>query len=302
MEENKQLIAQILQLKKEKNAIILVHNYQRPEMYKIADFIGDSLGLSKKAAETNAKIIVFCGVSFMAETAKILSPEKMVLLPSLKAGCSLSDMADAKDLEALKAKHPNAGVVSYVNTTAAIKALSDACCTSMNAVKVVESLPHEEIIFLPDRNLAKYVIDANISKKIIVWDGYCEIHNDLEGKNLDELKRKYPDAKVISHPECSDEVLKRSDHVTGTGGMVKFAKEDESKEFIIATECGMSDKLKQDVPDKMFHGFCNVCPYMKETTLPLVLEALQQEKNQIEVPKDIRIKAKQALDRMLEIA
>jgi quinolinate synthase len=300
MVSDEELIRQILELKKEKNAVVLVHNYQRPELYKIADHIGDSLGLSRQAEQTDADIIVFCGVEFMAETAKILSPEKKVLLPTFEAGCSLADMATAEELIKVKKKHPNAAVVSYVNTTAEVKDLSDACCTSMNAVKIIESLPQDEIIFLPDKNLAKYVSEQT-SKKIIAWDGYCFVHNDLKKEMIQDMKDKFPKAKVIAHPECPDEVLKMADEITGTGGMAKFASSNDATDFIIATECGMTEKLAQDVPDKTFHAFCNICPYMKATTLPLVLEVLKEEKNQINVPEDIRIQAKRAIDRMLEI-
>jgi quinolinate synthase len=299
-EIDKRMVQEILQLKKEKNAVILVHNYQRPELYEIADHIGDSLGLSRQAEKTDADIIVFCGVEFMAETAKILSPNKKVLLPTFEAGCSLADMATAEELIKVKKKHPNAAVVSYVNTTADVKALSDACCTSMNAVKIIESLPQDEIIFLPDKNLAKYVSEQT-SKKIIAWDGYCFVHNDLKKEMIQDMKDKFPKAKVIAHPECPDEVLKMADEITGTGGMAKFASSNDATDFIIATECGMTEKLAQDVPDKTFHAFCNICPYMKATTLPLVLEVLKEEKNQINVPEDIRIQAKRAIDRMLEI-
>ncbi len=295
----KELIEEILELKKKLNAVILVHNYQRPEIYKIADFIGDSLELAKNAANTKADVIVFCGVSFMAETAKILSPEKIVLLPNLEAGCSLADMASPEDLKKLKEAKPNAAVVSYVNTSAEIKALSDVCCTSMNALKIVESLPNEEIIFLPDQNLGNFVA-KNSSKKVIIWDGYCKTHHDIDTNFVNEMKSRFPKAEVIAHPECRGEVLDLAQCITGTGGMAKYAKESESKEFIIATECGMVEKLNEDVPDKKFHSFCNVCPYMKCTTLPLVLEAMKEMKHQIEIPEEIRIKAKKALDKMIK--
>ena len=297
--DNDKLIKLILELKKQRNAVILVHNYQVPEMYRIADFIGDSLGLAKKAAETDADIIVFCGVHFMAETAKILSPEKTVLLPNLEAGCSLADMATVEKLREVKKKHPKAAVVSYVNTTADIKAESDACCTSMNAVKVVESLPNEEIIFLPDKNLGRYVA-GNTKKKIILWDGYCFVHDVLDAKMLNEMREKHPGAEVIAHPECKDELLKEADFVTGTGGMAKFANSSGAKDFIVVTECGMTDKLREDVPGKNFHSFCTICPYMKKTNLQLVVESLIQNKHEIILPEETIKKARKALDRMLE--
>src|SRR3989338_4386941 len=237
----------------------------------------------------------------MAETAKILCPDKMVLLPTFEAGCSLADMATPEALLEVKKKHPHAAVVSYVNTTAEVKALSDACCTSMNALKVIESLPQQEIIFLPDKNMAKHLLKGT-TKKIITWDGYCFVHNDLKREMVEELQQRFPGSKIIAHPECPEEVLGIADHITGTGGMAAFAREDSATDFIIATECGMTEILKKHVPEKKFHAFCNVCPYMKATTLPLVLEVLQTEKNQIHVPEEIRINAKKALDKMLEIA
>ncbi|HJO01338.1 MAG TPA: quinolinate synthase NadA, partial [Candidatus Woesearchaeota archaeon] len=205
-EQTEKLIKLVLELKKQRNAVILVHNYQNPEMYKIADYIGDSLGLSVEAAKTDADVIVFCGVKFMAETAKILSPEKTVLLPSLEAGCTLADMATVEQLKEVKKKHPKAAVVSYVNTNAEIKALSDVCCTSMNALEIVNSLPNEEIIFLPDKNLGRYIA-SKTKKKIILWDGYCFVHDKLNAKMLVDLKKKNPTAKIMAHPECKQEIL-----------------------------------------------------------------------------------------------
>jgi quinolinate synthase len=298
--DNKEIIKKIKELKKKHNVVILVHNYQRPEIYEIADYIGDSLELSRKASETKADIILFCGVQFMAETAKILSPEKIVILPNLDAGCSLADMANVEDLVKLKEKYPKAAVVSYVNTSAEIKALSDVCCTSMNALKIINSLPNNQIIFLPDKNLANYVA-KNTNKEIIIWKGYCFVHNDLKKEYVDEMKERFPNSKIIAHPECKQEILNISDCITGTGGMAKFALQDNAKDFIIATECGMTEKLKQDIPDKNFHSFCNICPYMKCTTLPLILNSLKEMKHQIEIPEEIRIKAKKAIDKMLEI-
>jgi len=300
-EDTKQFIQQVLELKKERNAIILVHNYQIPDMYKIADFIGDSLELSKQAAKTDADVIVFCGVKFMAETAKILNPNKTVLLPTLKAGCSLADMATAEKLEELKKKYPKAAVVSYVNTNADIKAMSDVCCTSMNAVKIVSSLPEKEIIFLPDKNLGKYVA-SKTGKKMILWDGYCAIHHELDAKMLTELKKKNPNAKIIAHPECQTDILGVADHICGTGGMAKFAKLNNAKDFIVVTECGMTEKLREDAPDKNFQSFCNICPYMKATTLPMVVNSLTNNQYEITLPHDIITKSRKALDRMLEFA
>ena len=295
------LILLVKELKKQRNAVILVHNYQKPEMYKIADYIGDSLGLSKQAAETDAEVILFCGVKFMAETAKILSPDKTVLLPTLEAGCSLADMATPEQLEKVQKMHPKAAVVSYVNTTAEIKAMSDVCCTSMNAVKIVDSLPNEEIIFLPDKNLGRYVA-SKTKKKIILWDGYCFVHDKLNAKMLLDLKKKNPNAKIIAHPECKDEILKIADHVCGTGGMAKFANSNDAKDFIVVTECGMTEKLREDVPNKNFYSFCNICPYMKSITMPLVVQSLIHNQHEITLPQDIIVKARKALDRMLEFS
>ena len=295
------LILLVKELKKQRNAVILVHNYQKPEMYKIADYIGDSLGLSKQAAETEAEVILFCGVKFMAETAKILRPEKTVVLPTVEAGCSLADMATPEQLEKVQKMHPKAAVVSYVNTTAEIKAMSDVCCTSMNAVKIVDSLPNEEIIFLPDKNLGRYVA-SKTKKKIILWDGYCFVHDKLNAKMLLDLKKKNPNAKIIAHPECKDEILKIADHVCGTGGMAKFANSNDAKDFIVVTECGMTEKLREDVPNKNFYSFCNICPYMKSITMPLVVQSLIHNQHEITLPQDIIVKARKALDRMLEFS
>lgn len=295
------LIGLILKLKKQRNAVILVHNYQRPEMYRIADYIGDSLGLSIKAAETKADVILFCGVKFMAETAKVLSPEKTVLLPTLDAGCSLADMATVEKLEEVKRKYPDAAVVSYVNTSADIKAISDVCCTSANAVEIVNSLPNKKVIFLPDKNLGRYV-QQHTDKEVILWDGYCFVHDKLNADILMDFKQRYPDAKVIAHPECKDEILNLSDHICGTGGMAKFAKHDGSKNFIVVTECGMTEKLREDVPEKNFLSFCNVCPYMKSTTLPLVVRSLVNNTHEITLPEDIIANARKAIDRMLKFS
>lgn len=299
-DSNKQLIELILELKKKKNAVILVHNYQSPEIYKVADFMGDSLGLSVKAAETDADIIVFCGVEFMAETAKILSPNKTVLLPNLEAGCALADMVTEEKLEKEKRKYPDAKVVSYVNTTAKIKAMSDICCTSANAIQVVNSLDCDKVIFVPDKNLGAYVA-KHTDKEIILWDGYCFVHDKLDKKTLLDFQKKYPDSKIISHPECKDDLLKVSDYICGTGGMAKFAKSDGSQDFIIVTECGMTDKLREDVPGKNFHSFCNICPFMKFTTLELIVQSLTLNQHEIIVPKEIADKARVAIERMLEV-
>ena len=298
-DNTEKLIQLVKELKKQRNAVILVHNYQKPEMYKIVDYIGDSLGLSKQAAETDAEVILFCGVKFMAETAKILSPDKTVLLPTFDAGCSLADMATPEQLVQVKKLHPDAAVVSYVNTTADIKAMSDVCCTSMNAVKIVDSLPNEEIIFLPDKNLGRYVASKS-KKKIILWDGYCFVHDKLNAQMLVDLKKKNPNALIIAHPECKEDILELADKVCGTGGMAKFANSNDAKDFIVVTECGMTEKLREDVPNKNFYSFCNICPYMKSITMPLVVNSLVHNQHEITLPQDIMVKARRALDRMLE--
>ncbi|MBI3036097.1 quinolinate synthase NadA [Candidatus Woesearchaeota archaeon] len=299
--ETDRMIELVLELKRQRNAVILAHNYQMPEMFKIADYIGDSLGLSIKAAETDADVILFCGVKFMAETAKILNPAKTVLLPTLDAGCSLADMATTQKVDEIKKLYPDAAVVSYVNTTADVKAVSDICCTSANAVEVVNSLPNKRIIFLPDKNLGRYV-QQHTDKEVILWDGYCFVHDKLNADILMEFKQRYPDAKVIAHPECKEELLELADHVCGTGGMAKFAKLDGSKNFIVVTECGMTEKLRQDAPEKNFLSFCNICPYMKSTTLPLVLRSLIHNVHEIKLPEDTITNARRAIDRMLAVS
>ena len=298
LSETDKMIGLIMELKKQRNAVILVHNYQRPEMFKVADYMGDSLGLSIKAAETDADIILFCGVRFMAETAKILNPAKTVLLPTLDAGCSLADMATAGKVKEAKENYPDAAVVSYVNTNADVKALSDICCTSGNAVDVVNSLPNKRVIFLPDKNLGRYVQQFT-DKEVILWDGYCFVHDKLNPDILMDFKHRYPDAKVIAHPECKEDLLKLADHICGTGSMAKFAKSDGSKNFIVVTECGMTEKLREDVPEKNFLSFCNICPYMKSTTLPLVVRSLVNNVHEINLPEDIMVNARKAINRML---
>jgi len=300
MNGTEKMIELVLELKKQRNAVILVHNYQRPEIFRIADYMGDSLGLSIKAAETDANVILFCGVKFMAETAKVLNPKKTVLLPTLDAGCSLADMATVDKVLEIKKQYPEAAVVSYVNTTADVKAVSDICCTSANAVEVVNSLPQKQVVFLPDKNLGRYV-QQHTDKEIILWNGYCFVHDKLDAETLMEFKQRYPDAKVIAHPECKEELLKLSDHICGTGGMAKFAKSDGSKNFIVVTECGMTDKLRQDVPEKNFLSFCNICPYMKSTTLPLVARSLVQNVHEIILPEEVIVNARRAIDRMLAV-
>ena len=252
-EDQKQLIIKINALKKEKNVVILVHNYQRPEIYEIADYMGDSLGLSKKAAETDADIVLFCGVDFMAETAKILSPQKKVLLSVKGATCPMAAMADVEEVKEMKTQHPDALVVAYVNTTAAVKAESDICCTSANAVKVVESLPADKsIISVPDQNLGNYVKEKT-GRNIILWPGYCHVHQFISENSVLKAKEKHPQAKIIAHPECKPDVLQHADEITSTAGMVTYAKNNDASEFIVLTEVGMVEMLKRELPYKKFY-------------------------------------------------
>jgi len=299
--DNIELIEKINRLKKKKNAVVLVHNYQRKEIYEVADFLGDSLDLAKKAASTDAKIIVFCGVDFMAETAKILNPNSKVLLPAREATCPMANMITIESLNELKAKHPNAAVVSYVNTNADVKAESDVCCTSMNAVHIVEKIPQDEIIFIPDQHLATYV-QEHTKKKIIKCEGFCYVHSKILADSVKKAKELHPKAKVIAHPESPIEVLKLADHVTGTGGMITYSKESDAKEFIIATEEGMVNRLIRDVQDKTFYPIGTVCFNMKKNTLEKVYEALINEQYEITIDPDIAIKAKVAINKMIALS
>lgn len=295
-------VKRIQQLKKEKNAIILAHNYQRGDVQDVADFVGDSFGLSQKAVSSNAEIIVFCGVDFMAESAAILNPDKTVLMPETSAQCPMAAMITPESLKLEKEKYPDAAVVCYVNTPASVKAQSDICCTSANAVKVVNALPEDEIIFIPDRNLALYVAD-HTDKKIIPWNGYCPTHHlILPGDVLLEIE-EHPDAEILVHPECRPDVVALADQVLSTAGMLKYAKQSNSTEFIIATELGLLHRLRKENPGKTFIPATSfaVCPNMKMNTLGSIIRALENNEHIITMPEDIRIKAKLALDRMLEV-
>ncbi len=295
-----ELIEKIKELKKQKNAVILAHNYQRPEIYKVADFIGDSYGLSKKAMETDASIIVFCGVDFMAETAKILNQEKKVLMPVKTACCPMAAMVNAENLRLLKHEHPDAAVVSYVNTTADVKAESDVCCTSRNAIEIVNSLAEKKVIFVPDQHLAAYVA-TKTDKEIIPWQGHCYVHQNIDPEMVKKAKEEHPDAEVIVHPECVAEVIKLADCVTSTSGMVYHAKNSSAKKFIVATESGMCERLKQECPDKEFYPVGGICFNMKSITLQSVYDALEKEQHEVNVAEDIMGKAKKAIDKMMEI-
>ncbi len=295
----KELIEKINSLKKEKNAVILVHNYQNPEIYEVADFLGDSLDLSRNAAETDADVIVFCGVRFMAETAKILSPDKTVLLPDIEAGCQMADMVMAEEVKALKEQFPGVPVVCYVNTTAEVKAESDICCTSANGVKVVNSLPGKDVIFVPDKNLGSYA-GSQTKKNMVLPEGYCYVHDNIKPEDVLKAKKEHPAAKIVAHPECREEVLELADSIESTSGMLRYANESNSNEFIIVTEVGMTERLKREIPDKKFYPVGKVCINMKKITLEKVLTALENEQYKIEVKEDIRLRAKKALDKMLE--
>ncbi|MBM3701689.1 MAG: quinolinate synthase NadA [Actinobacteria bacterium] len=303
MNINLELFDNIIKLKTKKNAIILAHNYQIGEVQDIADFVGDSLELSIEASKAQCKIIVFCGVHFMAETAKILSPAKKVLLPDKSSGCPMADMINATQLKKLRNEHPDAVVVCYVNTTAEVKALSDICCTSSNAVNVIKSIPkNKEIIFIPDKYLGSYV-QSQTGRKLILWNGYCPTHVMINFKEIIQLKKEHLDAAVILHPECKPDVISIADKVASTGGMLKYIKNSEKKKFIIGTEIGILYRLKKENPHKTFYPATSkaICPNMKLINLEKVLWSLEDERYEIKVPEEIIQKARSAIDRMIAI-
>jgi quinolinate synthase len=326
MTEKDILREKILHLKEKRNAIILAHNYQREEVQDIADYTGDSLELSRIAASIECSVIVFCGVNFMAESASILSPEKTVILPEITACCPMADMITVSGprnlktqfpgyqytggykypadftLKDIKNLHPGVPVVTYVNTTADVKAESDICCTSANGVKIVESLDSARVICVPDRNLSAWIA-KNTKKEIISWDGFCHVHDRITTEDVIRVRKEHPDALLIAHPECRIEVCETADHVTSTSGMLRFAKSSNVKELIIGTETGLLYRLRKDNPDKIFYPLRKdmVCPNMKKTTLNSVLHAMETMTYKIKVPEETRIPAKRALDRMLEI-
>lgn len=298
-----ELSTEILDLKKKSNAVILAHLYQRPEVQDIADFTGDSLGLAQQAAETDADVIVFCGVHFMAETAFILSPDKKVLLPEVNAGCPMADMVTADALREKKKEYPDAVVVCYVNSSAEVKAESDICCTSANAVKVVQSVPTDKrIMFVPDRNLGHYV-GLKAGREIIYWEGYCNTHDKMTAEDIRKAKKAHPKAEVLVHPECRPEVVVLADQVFSTSGMIKYAAESKAQEFIIGTEMGILHQLHQKCPDKEFYLASKklVCPNMKSTNLEKVKWALEEMQPRVMVPDAIREKAVGAVEKMLVI-
>jgi quinolinate synthase len=297
------LIEQIEKLKAERNAVILAHNYQPGEIQELADFTGDSLGLSIQASQTDADVIVFCGVRFMAETAAILSPLKTVLLPEKSAGCPMADMINAKQLRRLKKENPDALVVCYVNSSAEVKAESDYCCTSANAVEVVDSLPPDKrIIFVPDQHLGQFV-EERTGRKLILWPGYCTTHVLITVDDINDARAKYPDAIVMAHPECTEPVKELSDELLSTGQMLKFATENTAKRFIIATETGIIHTLKKQNPEAEFFPATDraICPNMKKITVDKVISSLENMQYEVTVDEPVRLKAKKALDRMVEI-
>lgn len=299
----KELVENILKLKKEKNAIIVAHNYQVDDVQEIADLVGDSFALSKYCASSPASVIVFCGVHFMAESAKILSPEKTVLLPERGAGCPMADMVTAEALREEKLRHPGAAVVCYINSTAEVKAESDVCCTSSNAVRVLQTIKEKEIIFVPDKNLGHYVSQMVPEKQVIFWKGFCATHNKIKPAEVLKIKELHPDALLLVHPECTPEVVEMADFIGSTKQIIDFANKSKNDKFIIGTEMGVLFKLKLDNPDKQFYLMAPglVCPNMKKTSLESIYRSLQNMEYNIELNEEIRLKAKKSLDRMLEI-
>jgi quinolinate synthase len=296
-----ELLEKISALKKKRNAVILVHNYQLGEVQDIADFVGDSLELSQNAAKTGADVIVFCGVHFMAETASIICPDKVVLLPDINAGCPMANMITAESLRAKKKEHPQAVVVCYINSSAAVKAESDICCTSANAVELVESLHAREILFIPDQYLGHYV-SARTGKKMILWPGFCPTHVRITPERIQELRQEYPQAKVVVHPECRPEVIALADEVASTSGMCRYARRDEVREMVVGTEVGLIHRLRKENPGKRFIPVSEqaICPNMKLITLEKVLWSLEEMSPEVKVPEEIRLKAIAAVDRMLQ--
>jgi quinolinate synthase len=298
----KTITERILELKKSRNAVILAHNYQRAEVQDIADFVGDSLELSRKAAQTKADVIVFCGVHFMAETASIINPDKVVLLPDAGAGCPMANMITAEQLRQKKQEYPKATVVTYINSSAAVKAESDYCCTSANGVKIVNSIDAKEIIFVPDQYLGSY-IEKKTGRKMILWPGYCPTHVKILPEDILARKKEFPNAKVVAHPECRPDVVALADEALSTSGMIRYAARPEVKELIVATEVALLHRLNKENPGKKFIPASTkaVCPNMKKTTLEKILEALETMQPEVKVPEEIRVKAVACVDRMLKI-
>ena len=295
------LIHKINMLKKEKNAVVLTHNYQTPEIFHgVSDVAADSLALAVEASKTEADIIILCGVHFMAETAKLMNPIKKVLLPDMDAGCSLASSITGKDVRLLKEKYPGVPVVSYVNTSAEVKAESDICCTSANAIQVVESLGTNKVIFLPDQYMAKY-ISTKTKVQIISWIGTCIVHERFSAQEINDVKKQNPGIKILSHPECSPEVIAVSDFTGSTSGMAKYVDKNQPEKVMLVTECSMSDNVQIENPNVQFVRPCNLCPYMKTITLPKILDCLETETNEILIPEIISRKARKAVERMAAI-
>jgi quinolinate synthase len=298
-------IGEIKTLKQEHNAVVLAHNYQRPEIFEVADFIGDSLELARAAKKVSSDMIVFCGVHFMAETAKVVNPERTVLLPDLRAGCSLSESITAEALADRKAElrkaYPDLKVVCYVNTTADVKAESDVCCTSANALQVVEALDSQHILFVPDENLARYV-QSQTAKTILSWEGNCYVHHQITPEHILSVRRSLPHVKILVHPECREDVIQLADAVLSTSAMMRYAKESPAQEFLIVTECGLSDRLLLEVPEKKFYKSCKLCAFMKMITLDGVLDSLRHHRYEISLPEDVRVGAERSLERMLQLS
>ena len=294
-------IAAINRLKRERNAVLLVHNYQTPEIFHgVADFTGDSLALAREGAATDADVIVLCGVHFMAETAKILSPEKTVLIPDLEAGCSLAASITGEDVRLLKRRYPGVPVVSYVNTSADVKAESDVCCTSANAVEVVESLGVDRVIFLPDAYLGRYVA-TQTDVDVVLWEGTCEVHERFTAEELRGYRGAYPGIEIIAHPECPQDVLEEADYVGSTSGMIQHVRDHQPARVVLVTECSMSDNVAVELPEVDFVRPCNLCPHMKRITLPKILHSLRTMEHAVKVPTQVAARARGALERMVAI-
>ena len=300
----KNLIKKIKKIKEEKNAIILAHSYQNIEIDEVADFVGDSLYLSQKAKETNAGIIVFAGVYFMAQTAKIISPDKKVLLPNLNAGCLMADMINHEQMVNFKKNHPNVPVVCYINSTAEVKAECDICCTSSNVLRIVKSLNNSKVLFLPDANLGKWVESKLKNVEVITYDGNCPVHHNVEAKDIELARKKYPNAKILIHPECKPEVSELGDYVGSTSGIIDYVKKSKDKQFVIVTEKGVADRLKRDYPEKEFILIKDdmLCESMKLTTLEEILYSLEHEVNEITLDEEVRRLSSNCIERMLKVS
>lgn len=294
-------IARINELKRERNAIILAHNYQTPEIFHgVADLVGDSLALARMAADAEAEVIVLCGVHFMAETAKLLNPDKTVLIPDLEAGCSLAESITGRDVQLLRQRYPGVPVVTYVNTSAEVKAESDICCTSANAVEVVESLGTDRVIFLPDEYLGQWVAKQT-KVQIILWKGHCEVHERFTGEELRNYRKGYDDVQILAHPECPPDVLQEADFVGSTSGMIKHLDKTRPSRVVMITECSMSDNVAVEFPQIEFIRPCNLCPHMKRITLPKILKSLERMEHKVEVAAEVAGRARRAVERMLAV-